>query len=145
MSTVKLVKKYQTPEYQNLVFTKKIDDFNVGDTIAVKIKIVDGASERITTFQGICIKKRAKGLLSSCVVRKLSAGIGVERTIFISSPLIVEIAVVKRGDVRRANLAYLRNLKGALKVKELFDAKLVAAKKQERLAAKKQRQEDSAK
>ena len=98
---------------------KEVTDFNVGDTIKVHAKIVEGNRERIQVFEGLVIKKQG-GSRATFTVRKQSSGIGVERTWPLYSPSIANIEVVRRGKVRRAKLNYIRNRVGkAAKVKEL--------------------------
>ena len=95
-------------------------NFRAGDSVAVEYKVKEGVSERVATFRGVCIKTRNKGPLSSFVLRKFTKGIGVEKTILIYSPLVISIKAEKRGRVRRAVLNYLRDIKGAIKIKERF-------------------------
>lgn len=99
---------------------KQIPDFRAGDTVVVQVKVREGTRERLQAFQGFVIAKRNRGLNSSFTVRKISHGEGVERVFQTYSPLIDSITVKRRGDVRRAKLYYLRNLKGkkATKIKE---------------------------
>jgi len=89
-----------------------LPDFRVGDTVKVHVKIVEGEKERIQPFEGVVIRKKKGGIRSTFTVRKISYGIGVERIFPIHSPRIDRIDVVSRGEVRRARLFYLRNLKG---------------------------------
>ena len=97
-----------------------VTDFNVGDTIKVHAKIVEGNRERIQVFEGLVIKKQGGSNRATFTVRKQSSGIGVERTWPLYSPSIANIEVVRRGKVRRAKLNYIRNRVGkAAKVKEL--------------------------
>lgn len=99
---------------------KEVTDFNVGDTIKVHAKIVEGNRERIQVFEGLVIKKQGGSNRATFTVRKQSSGIGVERTWPLYSPSIANIEVVRRGKVRRAKLNYIRNRVGkAAKVKEL--------------------------
>ena len=99
---------------------KEVTDFNVGDTIKVHAKIVEGNRERIQVFEGTVVKKQGGGARATFTVRKQSSGIGVERTWPLYSPSIANIEVVRRGKVRRAKLNYIRNRVGkAAKVKEL--------------------------
>jgi len=94
-------------------------DFSSGDTVRVHAKVVEGDKERIQVFEGIVIRKRRKGLSSNFTVRKISSGIGVERTFPLYSPRVDKIEVVRRGKVRRKNLYYLRGLTGkAARIKE---------------------------
>lgn len=96
-----------------------IPDFRAGDTLKVHVKVVEGARSRIQVFQGICIKLQGSGIGRTFTVRKVSFGVGVERTFPLHTPVIDSIEVVTRGDVRRAKLYYLRNLRGkAAKIKE---------------------------
>lgn len=93
--------------------------FGPGDTVTVQVKVVEGARERLQTFEGVVIAKRNRGLNSAFTVRKISHGVGVERVFQTHSPLIASIAVVRRGDVRRAKLYYLRKLRGkAARIRE---------------------------
>ena len=99
--------------------TKKIPAFGAGDTVVVQVKVKEGTRERLQAFEGIVIAKRNRGLNSSFTVRKISHGEGVERVFQTYSPLVSEIEVKRRGDVRRAKLYYLRDLKGkAARIKE---------------------------
>ena len=98
---------------------KEIPEFNPGDTVVVQVKIKEGDRERVQAFEGIVIAKRNRGLNSAFTVRKISHGTGVERVFQTHSPLISEITVKRRGDVRRAKLYYLRDLTGkAARIKE---------------------------
>jgi len=89
-----------------------LQDFKVGDTVKVHVKIVEGEKERIQPFEGVVIRKKGGGIRSTFTVRKISYGIGVERIFPLHSPRIDRIDVMSRGRVRRAKLFYLRNLKG---------------------------------
>ncbi len=86
--------------------------FAPGDTVRVKVKVVEGSRERIQAFEGVCIARRNRGLNSAFTVRKISYGEGVERVFPLYSPNVADIEVVRRGDVRRAKLYYLRALRG---------------------------------
>ena len=86
--------------------------FAPGDTVIVSVNVVEGTRKRVQAYEGVVIAKRNRGLNSSFIVRKISSGEGVERTFQLYSPLIASIEVKRRGDVRRAKLYYLRNLKG---------------------------------
>jgi large subunit ribosomal protein L19 len=98
---------------------KQIPDFAPGDTVVVQVKVKEGERERIQAFEGIVIAKRNRGLNSAFTVRKISHGTGVERVFQTHSPIISEIQVKRRGDVRRAKLYYLRDLTGrAARIKE---------------------------
>ena len=99
---------------------KDLPDFNIGDTIKVFVKIKEGSRERLQAFEGTVIAKRNGSIRETFTVRRLSFGVGVERTFPLNSPKIDHIDVVRRGKVRRAKLFYLRERKGkAAKVKEL--------------------------
>jgi large subunit ribosomal protein L19 len=109
--------------------------FAPGDTVRVNVKVVEGSRERIQAFEGVCIARRNRGLNSAFTVRKLSYGEGVERVFPLYSPRIDSIEVVRRGDVRRAKLYYLRGRTGkAARIREQttgHSAKVEAAAKQE--------------
>jgi len=99
--------------------TKQIPDFGPGDTVVVQVKVKEGSRERLQAFEGIVIAKRNRGLNSSFTVRKISHGEGVERVFQTYSPLVSEIEVKRRGDVRRAKLYYLRGRTGkAARIRE---------------------------
>ena len=91
---------------------KDIPAFKAGDTLKVHVKITEGDKQRIQVFQGVCIKRLNRGLGSSYTVRKMSGNIGVERIFPLHSPSVDKIEVVRVGQVRRAKLYYLRNLRG---------------------------------
>ena len=99
-----------------------IPDFAPGDTLKVHVRVVEGAKERIQVFQGVVIRRQNGGIHETFTVRKLSYGVGVERTFPVHSPIIDKVEVFTRGDVRRAKLYYLRDRVGkAAKVKEKRD------------------------
>ncbi len=99
---------------------KEVPVFNVGDTVKVGYRIIEGGKERIQNFEGVVIAKQHGGVNESFTVRRLSFGIGVERTFPIHSPKVAYVTVVRAGKVRRAKLYYLRGLTGkAAKVKEV--------------------------
>ncbi|OZU90340.1 50S ribosomal protein L19 [Virgibacillus indicus] len=94
-------------------------DFRPGDTVKVHVKVVEGTRERIQVFEGVVIKRQNGGISETFTVRKLSYGVGVERTFPVHSPRLDKIEVSRRGIVRRAKLYYLRNLRGkAARIKE---------------------------
>lgn len=96
-----------------------IPSFRPGDTVKVHVKVVEGTRERIQVFEGVVIRRRGAGLSETFTVRRMSYGIGVERTFPLHTPKIEKIEVVKYGRVRRARLYYLRNLRGkAARIKE---------------------------
>jgi len=95
--------------------------FNVGDTVRVSVKVIEGTRERLQAFEGVVIAKRHGGISETFTVRRLSFGVGVERTFPLHSPKVAKIEVVRRGKVRRAKLYYLRGLTGkAAKIKEIL-------------------------
>ena len=98
---------------------KEIPEFNPGDTVSVSVRVKEGERERLQAFDGVVIGKRNKGINSSFIVRKISHGVGVERTFQTHSPLIASIEVKRRGDVRKAKLYYLRERSGrSARIKE---------------------------
>ena len=99
--------------------SKEIPGFAPGDTIVVQVKVKEGERSRLQAFEGVVIAKRNRGLNSAFTVRKISSGVGVERTFQTYSPLVDSLAVKRRGDVRKAKLYYLRDLSGkAARIKE---------------------------
>ena len=100
-------------------FKKEMTDFNVGDTVKVYVKVVEGDKERIQPFQGVVIARKGSGARETFMVRKISFGVGVEKIFPVYSPNINKIEVIKRGSVRRAKLYYIRAKKGkAAKIKD---------------------------
>jgi large subunit ribosomal protein L19 len=100
-----------------------IPDFAPGDTLKVHVRVIEGQKERVQVFQGVVIARAGSGIRETFTVRKVSYGVGVERTFPLHTPTIAKIEVVTRGDVRRAKLYYLRDRIGkAAKVKEKRDA-----------------------
>jgi len=100
-------------------FKRDLGEFNIGDTVKVYVKVVEGDKERIQPFQGAVIGRRGSGTRETFMVRKISFGVGVEKIFPVCSPSIDHVEVIKRGNVRRAKLYYLRDKKGkAAKIKE---------------------------
>ena len=96
-----------------------IPPFRPGDTVRVNVRVREGEKERLQAFEGVCIARRGSGVSETFTVRKISNGVGVERIFPVHSPMIGDLAVVRRGRVRRAKLYYLRNLTGkATRIKE---------------------------
>jgi len=96
-----------------------IPAFRPGDTVRVQVKVIEGSRERIQAFEGVVIKRQGSGINETFTVRRISYGVGVERTFPVHSPRIASIEVVRRGVVRRAKLYYLRNLTGkAARIRE---------------------------
>ncbi|MED4968607.1 50S ribosomal protein L19 [Parageobacillus toebii NBRC 107807] len=97
-----------------------LPDFRPGDTVRVHVKVIEGSRERIQVFEGVVIKRRGAGISETFTVRKVSYGVGVERTFPVHTPKIAKLEVVRRGKVRRAKLYYLRQLRGkAARIKEI--------------------------
>src|SRR5689334_24176768 len=105
-----LIQKLHQEEIERL--GRKIPEFVPGDTVIVKVTVVEGDKKRVQAYEGVVIAKRNRGLNSSFIVRKISSGEGVERTFQTYSPLIASVEVKRRGDVRRAKLYYLRERSG---------------------------------
>lgn len=100
-------------------FRRDLGNFRVGDTVKVFVKVIEGDKERIQPYQGVVISRRGSGTRETFMVRKISFGVGVERIFPVCSPFIDRIDVIKRGDVKRAKLYYLRSKKGkSAKIKE---------------------------
>ncbi|ONH31228.1 50S ribosomal protein L19 [Pseudofrankia asymbiotica] len=96
-----------------------VPEFRPGDTLKVHVRVVEGSRQRIQVFQGAVVRRQGDGLRETFTVRKVSFGVGVERTFPVHSPIVSKIEIVTRGDVRRAKLYYLRDLRGkAAKIKE---------------------------
>jgi large subunit ribosomal protein L19 len=99
-----------------------IPDFRPGDSVKVHVRVVEGNRSRIQVFQGVVIRRQGGGIRETFTVRKVSFGVGVERTFPVHTPVVEKIEIVTRGDVRRAKLYYLRELRGkAAKIKEKRD------------------------
>ena len=114
MSTNKIISELDAEQ-----MGKELPEFSPGDTVVVQVKVIEGTRERLQGFEGVCIAKRNRGLNSAFTVRKISHGVGVERTFQTYSPMVQSIAVKRRGDVRQAKLYYLRELSGrAARIKE---------------------------
>lgn len=120
-----ILKQLEQEEVQRL--GKSLPDFAPGDTVVVSVNVVEGERKRVQAYEGVVIARRNRGLNSSFTVRKISSGEGVERTFQLYSPLIANIAVKRRGDVRRAKLYYLRSRSGkSARIRE----KITASSKQ---------------
>ncbi len=97
----------------------QLPDFRPGDTVKVHVRVLEGDKERLQAFEGVVMRRRASGTRSTFTVRRVTYGVGVERTFPMHSPMIDKIEVVRRGHVRRARLYYLRDLRGkAARIKE---------------------------
>ena len=121
----------QTLEQEEIArLNKVIPDFAPGDTVVVSVKVKEGTRERLQAYEGVVIAKRNRGLNSAFIVRKISSGMGVERTFQTYSPLVAAIEIKRRGDVRRAKLYYLRDRSGkSARIKEKLPARKVVAAK----------------
>ena len=106
------IERLDQEQIAKLTAGKKIPDFAPGDTVKVNVKVVEGSRERIQAYEGVCIARSNRGLNSSFTVRKISYNEGVERVFPLYSPMIESIQLVRRGDVRRAKLYYLRGRRG---------------------------------
>ena len=107
----------------NQYIRSDMPDFASGDEVKVHVKVVEGNKERVQVFQGNVIARQGSGVAETYTVRKVSYGVGVERTFPVHTPTVVKLEVVKRGDVRRAKLYYLRDRVGkAAKIREKRDA-----------------------
>lgn len=117
-----LIQQLEQEEIARL--NKTIPEFAPGDTVVVQVKVKEGNRERLQAYEGVVIAKRNAGLNSSFIVRKISAGTGVERTFQTYSPLVASVEVKRRGDVRRAKLYYLRDRSGkSARIKEKLPAR----------------------
>lgn len=106
-------------EFDQASMKSDIPAFRAGDTVKVHVKVVEGNRSRIQVFQGVVIRRHGGGIGETFTVRKVSFGVGVERTFPVHTPIVEKIEVLTRGDVRRAKLYYLRDLRGkAAKIKE---------------------------
>ncbi|MEW6109335.1 MAG: 50S ribosomal protein L19 [Nitrospirota bacterium] len=100
-------------------FKRDLGDFNIGDTVKVFVRVVEGEKERIQPFQGVVIARKGSGAGETFMVRKVSFGVGVERVFPVCSPSIDRVEIIKKGDVRKAKLYYLRGKRGkSAKIKE---------------------------
>ena len=114
MNSNKIIQQLETEQLK-----ENLPDFAPGDTVVVQVRVVEGSRERLQAFEGVVLAKRNRGLNSAFTVRKISHGVGVERTFQTHSPMVAEIEVRRRGDVRQAKLYYLRELSGrAARIKE---------------------------
>lgn len=106
------LQKIEQDSMNKLSEGKRLDAFNEGDTVCVNVRIIEGTTERVQAFEGVVIARKNAGLRSSFTVRKISHGEGVERVFPLYSPRLESVALVRKGDVRRAKLYYLRGLTG---------------------------------
>lgn len=123
-----ILQKLEQENLEKLAAGKRLDAFSPGDTVKVGVRIVEGNTERTQIFEGVCIGKRSAGVRSSFTVRKLSHGEGVERVFPIYSPRVESVELVRKGEVRRAKLYYLRGLTGkAARITEKREPRKVEA------------------
>ena len=107
-----IIEQLEAEQVDKLTAERPVPEFGPGDTLRVNVKVVEGTRERVQAFEGVCIARRNSGVNSAFTVRKISYGEGVERVFPLYSPRIESIDVVRRGDVRRAKLYYLRGRRG---------------------------------
>jgi large subunit ribosomal protein L19 len=107
-----IIQQYEADQMASLTASRAVPEFSPGDTVRVAVKVVEGDRARTQAFEGVCIARSNKGLNSNFTVRKISYGEGVERVFPLYAPTIAEITVIRRGDVRRAKLYYLRGRRG---------------------------------
>ena len=107
-----IIQTFEAEQIARLVAARAIPDFSPGDTLRVAVRVVEGERTRVQAFEGVCIARANKGMGSNFTVRKISYGEGVERVFPLYSPNITDIQVLRRGDVRRAKLYYLRGRSG---------------------------------
>ena len=136
-----IIQSLEQEQVAKLTASKSIPDFSPGDTVKVNVKVIEGTRERLQAYEGVVIARKNAGLNSSFTVRKISYGEGVERIFPLYSPNVAEIEVVRRGDVRRAKLYYLRDRRGkSARIAEQttgYSAKLAAAERDATAAEKK--------
>jgi len=129
-----IIQQLEQEQIAKLTEGKAIPEFSPGDTVKVNVKVVEGNRERVQAYEGVCIARKNDGLNSHFVVRKISYGEGVERIFPLYSPNIASIEVIRRGDVRRAKLYYLRDRRGkSARIAEQtsgYSAKVTAAERE---------------
>lgn len=148
-----IIQQLEQEQMASLAASKDVPDFAPGDTLQVNVKVVEGSRERLQAFEGVCIARSGSGLQENFTVRKISYGEGVERVFPLYSPNVASLEVVRRGDVRRAKLYYMRSLRGKkARIAEKTDgfvAKVEAKRREDtardkKVGAKKKRQKASA-
>jgi len=137
-----IIQQLEKEQIEKLSAARAVPDFKPGDTLNVKVKVIEGNRERVQAYEGVCIARKNDGLNSSFTVRKISYGEGVERVFPLYSPNLAEIEVIRRGDVRRAKLYYLRERRGkSARIAEQttgYSGKVTAAERVAKAAAKNQ-------
>lgn len=135
-----IIQQLEQEQIAKLTEGKAIPEFSPGDTVKVNVKVIEGNRERVQAYEGVCIARKNDGLNSHFVVRKISYGEGVERIFPLYSPNIASIEVIRRGDVRRAKLYYLRDRRGkSARIAEQttgYSAKISAAEREAAAADK---------
>ena len=140
-----IIQQLEQEQIARLSADRQVPYFSPGDTVRVKVKVVEGSRERVQAFEGVCIARRNRGLNSSFTVRKISYGEGVERVFPLYSPNVSAIEIVRRGDVRRAKLYYLRALRGKrARISEKTDGFAAKVAQEERDAATREKQDAAA-
>ena len=142
-----IIDKIEKQQIEKVLAERSIPDFSAGDTLIVKVKVIEGTRERIQAFEGVCIARKNAGVRSAFTVRKISYGEGVERVFPLYSPRISEIEVVRRGKVRRAKLYYLRDRQGkSARIAERSTGRLIMSENNKQSIktspSKKQKSED---
>jgi large subunit ribosomal protein L19 len=137
-----IIQQLEQEQIARLSGDRPVPYFAPGDTVRVKVKVVEGSRERVQAFEGVCIARRNRGLNSSFTVRKISYGEGVERVFPLYSPNVSGIEIVRRGDVRRAKLYYLRALRGKrARISEKTDGFAAKVAQEERETASREKQD----
>jgi large subunit ribosomal protein L19 len=122
-----ILQKLEQQQMEKLKANAKVADFGIGDTVCVNVKVIEGSRERVQAYEGVCIAKKNAGLNSSFTVRKISYGEGVERVFPLYSPRLESVELIRRGDVRRSKLYYLRTRRGkAARITERTDYETAA-------------------
>ena len=141
-----IIDEIEQEQIEEITEKRMVPEFGAGDTLKVHLKVVEGTRERIQVFEGLCIARSNRSLNSTFTVRKISNGEGVERVFPVYSPLIDKLEVIRRGDVRRSKLYYIRTLSGkkARITEKRMDNRLkVSIKAAEEVPAKTQENEES--
>ena len=119
LETMNIIEQLEAEQTQAIEAKRKLPEFSPGDTVRVLVRVTEGTRTRVQAYEGVCISRKGSGLNESFTVRKISYGEGVERVFQTYSPVVSEIKVKRRGDVRRAKLYYLRGRTGkAARIKE---------------------------
>ena len=141
-----IIDEIEQEQIKEITEKRMVPEFGPGDTLKVHLKVVEGTRERIQVFEGLCIARSNRSLNSSFTVRKISNGEGVERVFPVYSPLIDKLEVVRRGDVRRSKLYYIRTLSGKkarITEKRMDNRPKISNKTVEKISTKVQKNEES--